>query len=91
MNEIDTVTAEDFLDDGTKIKLTIEINRQTGTAIFDFNGTGQEIYGNLNAPPAVTSSAVIYCLRCLLPDIDIPLNQVRHYLYSLLLSLFALC
>jgi 5-oxoprolinase (ATP-hydrolysing) len=33
------------------------------------------MYGNLNAPPAVTASAVIYCLRCLVPDIDIPLNQ----------------
>lgn len=33
------------------------------------------MYGNLNAPPAVTASAIIYCLRCLLPSIDIPLNQ----------------
>jgi 5-oxoprolinase (ATP-hydrolysing) len=38
-------------------------------------GTGPEIFGNLNAPPAVTASAVIYCLRCLIADIDIPLNQ----------------
>ena len=38
-------------------------------------GTGPELYGNLNAPPAVTASAVIYCLRCLIPDVDIPLNQ----------------
>jgi 5-oxoprolinase (ATP-hydrolysing) len=75
MKEVDKVYAEDFLDDGTKIALAIEINRHDGTAIFDFTGTGHEIYGNLNAPPAVTSSAVIYCLRCLLPDIDIPLNQ----------------
>ena len=42
-----------------------------------FSGTGPEIFGNLNAPPAVTASAVIYCLRCLLADTDIPLNQVR--------------
>ena len=42
-----------------------------------FSGTGHEIFGNLNAPPAVTASAVIYCLRCLLADTDIPLNQVR--------------
>ena len=75
MKEVDTVTAEDFLDDGTPIVLNITINRKLGTALFDFTGTGPEIYGNLNAPPAVTASAVIYCLRCLLPTSDIPLNQ----------------
>lgn len=83
MKEIDQVTAEDFLDDGTKIKLTIEINRQTGGAIFDFTGTGHEIYGNLNAPPAVTASAIIYCLRCLLTEMDIPLNQVFTFILVL--------
>lgn len=70
-------SAEDFLDDGTPIRLAVTIDRRTGSAVFDFAGTGPEIYGNLNAPPAVTASAIIYCLRCLLPDIDIPLNQVR--------------
>jgi 5-oxoprolinase (ATP-hydrolysing) len=30
--------------------------------------------GNLNAPRAVTMSAVIYCLRCLVRR-EIPLNQ----------------
>lgn len=30
--------------------------------------------GNVNAPPAVTYSAIIYCLRCLISE-DIPLNQ----------------
>ena len=29
---------------------------------------------NCNAPPSVTYSAVIYCLRCLV-SLDIPLNQ----------------
>ena len=75
MKEKDSVTAEDFLDDGTPIRLTVHIDRVLGSAIFDFTGTGPEIYGNLNAPPAVTASAIIYCLRCLLPTTDIPLNQ----------------
>jgi N-methylhydantoinase B/oxoprolinase/acetone carboxylase alpha subunit len=75
MAERDTVRAEDFLDDGTPIALAVHIDRRAGTAVFDFAGTGPEIYGNLNAPPAVTASAVIYCLRCLLPTSDIPLNQ----------------
>lgn len=35
---------------------------------------GAQVYGNHNAPPAVTYSAVIYSLRCLVGT-DIPLNQ----------------
>lgn len=34
------------------------------------------MFGNLNAPRAITLSALIYCLRCLVGR-DIPLNQVR--------------
>lgn len=46
--------------------------------MFDFSGTGPEVFGNLNAPRAITLSALIYCLRCLVGR-DIPLNQVcRH-------------
>jgi len=45
-----------------------------GTATFDFEGTGKEVEGNWNCPPAVTYSAVIYCLRCMVKN-DIPLNQ----------------
>lgn len=32
------------------------------------------MYGNCNAPKSITSSAIIYCLRCLVYS-DIPLNQ----------------
>lgn len=46
-----------------------------GSAVFDFSGTGPEVFGNLNAPRAITLSALIYCLRCLVGR-DIPLNQV---------------
>lgn len=35
---------------------------------------GPEVYGNCNAPPAVTTSAIIYSLRCMVGG-DIPLNQ----------------
>ncbi len=48
--------------------------RCDGSATFDFTGTGPEVYGNLNAPPAVAYSAIIYSLRCLVTR-DIPLNQ----------------
>jgi 5-oxoprolinase (ATP-hydrolysing) len=32
------------------------------------------MYGNLNAPEAITNSALLYCLRCLVNE-NIPLNQ----------------
>lgn len=69
-----SVTAEDQLDDGSPIKLTVTIDPDEGSAIFDFEGTGAELYGNLNAPPPVVYSAVVYSLRCLCGT-DIPLNQ----------------
>jgi 5-oxoprolinase (ATP-hydrolysing) len=75
LGERGRVQSVDYLDDGTPICLAIDINRAEGSAVFDFTGTGCEMLGNLNAPPAVTCSAIIYCLRCLLPDSDIPLNQ----------------
>lgn len=51
----------------------MEINEEDGSAVFDFEGTGCEVRGNLNAPTSVAHSAVIYCMRSML-DIDIPLN-----------------
>jgi len=66
--------AIDYMDDGTPIELTIDIDEATGDATFDFTGTGPQVLGNHNAPPAVTYSAVIYSLRSLVGQ-DIPLNQ----------------
>lgn len=60
-----TVTASDRMDDGSEIQLKVEINRTYHTAKFDFTGTSPEVYSNTNAPPAVTYSAIIYVLRCL--------------------------
>ena len=68
------LAAIDYLDDGSPIKLKISIEAETGAATFDFTGTGREMYGNLNAPKAITASAILYCLRCLVQS-DIPLNQ----------------
>lgn len=66
--------AVDHMDDGTPIELTIDIDPATGSACFDFEGTGPQVLGNTNAPPAVTYSAVIYSLRSMVGQ-DIPLNQ----------------
>lgn len=68
------IEEEDYMDDGSVIHLKLTIDPQRGEAIFDFDGTSPEVYGNWNAPEAVTAAAVIYCLRCLV-DVDIPLNQ----------------
>ncbi|RPA79651.1 5-oxoprolinase [Ascobolus immersus RN42] len=68
------LTAEDFMDNGSRIHLKIDIDAEKGEAVFDFEGTGPEMYGNMNAPEAVTYSAIIYCLRCLISE-EIPLNQ----------------
>jgi N-methylhydantoinase B/oxoprolinase/acetone carboxylase alpha subunit len=50
--------ALDYLDDGTPIELNVTIDEEEGSAVFDFEGTGPEIYGNLNAPVSVTYSAI---------------------------------
>ena len=69
--------AVDYMDDGTPvISLTVSINLDEGSAVFDFTGTGpQQQNGNCNAPRAVTLSAIIYCLRCMV-GYDVPMNQV---------------
>ena len=68
------IRAEDFMDDGTRIVLTLTINRRNGSAVFDFSGTGIQVWGNTNAPLAVTKSAILYALRCLIKE-DLPLNH----------------
>ena len=69
-----TVEDEDYMDDGSVIHLKLTIDSDKGEAVFDFSGTSEEVYGNWNAPKAVTAAAVIYSLRCLV-DVDIPINQ----------------
>jgi len=63
----------DYLDDGSPICLQVTIDPVTGGAVFDFEGTGPELRGNLNAPVCVVHAAVIYCLRSMIGE-DIPLN-----------------
>ncbi|MEK6676292.1 MAG: hydantoinase B/oxoprolinase family protein [Planctomycetota bacterium] len=62
---------EDTMDDGTPIRLVIRI--ESDRATFDFTGTGPVSRGNLNANRSIVSSAILYCLRCLINE-DIPLN-----------------
>ncbi|KAI1102515.1 Hydantoinase B/oxoprolinase-domain-containing protein [Jackrogersella minutella] len=66
--------AIDYMDDGTAIQLKVIINEETGGAIFNFEGTGPEAYGNWNAPIAICHSSIIFALRCMV-NMEIPLNQ----------------
>ncbi len=43
----DDLTAIDYMDDGSPIQLKISIDAEKGEAVFDFNGTGPEVYGSL--------------------------------------------
>ncbi|KAG9255120.1 putative 5-oxoprolinase [Emericellopsis atlantica] len=66
--------ALDHMDDGTPIQLTVTIDPDTASAHFDWTGTGEEGYHSFNAPQAITRSATLYVLRCLINQ-DIPLNE----------------
>ncbi|KAL7735709.1 hypothetical protein ACLKA6_019966 [Drosophila palustris] len=68
------LTAQEFMDDGSPITLRVTIDPESGSALCDFTGSGQEVWGNCNAPRAITLSALIYCLRCMVGH-DVPLNQ----------------
>jgi 5-oxoprolinase (ATP-hydrolysing) len=62
------------MDDGSPLRVAITVDHQARTATVDFTGTGAQRDDNFNAPPAVTRSAVLYALRCLVGS-DIPLND----------------
>ena len=64
--------AEQYLDDGTKIKLRTK--NEGEFLCFDFSGTDSLHPKNLNATPAIVHSAVIYFLRLLIKE-DVPLNE----------------
>ncbi|KAK3656315.1 hypothetical protein LTR56_003016 [Elasticomyces elasticus] len=65
--------ATDCMDNGSEMTVAITI-AEDGQGTFDFTGTTCEMLSNMNAPPAITYSALIYTLRLLIGK-DIPLNQ----------------
>ncbi|ORY29319.1 5-oxoprolinase [Naematelia encephala] len=68
--------ASDYMDEGTEIVLEVRIDREEGTATFDWTGTGPQVHGNSNMPPSLTHAAIIYSLRSMInPSIPMPLNQ----------------
>ncbi|HYG65132.1 MAG TPA: hydantoinase B/oxoprolinase family protein, partial [Thermoanaerobaculia bacterium] len=70
--------AAERLDDGSPLAVRIDISPNLSTsaaaARIDFTGSAGVHAGNLNAPPAVLRSAVIYVLRLLIAE-PLPLNE----------------
>jgi len=67
------LSAVDFLDNGAKIKLEVQINPD-GSAIFDFSKSSYELISNQNTPISVVRSAIIYAIRVMLNE-NLPLNE----------------
>ncbi|MBF2755865.1 MAG: hydantoinase B/oxoprolinase family protein, partial [Gammaproteobacteria bacterium AqS3] len=66
--------AEHPMDDGARIAVEVRIAPDGARTAIDFSGTSEQRPGNLNAPQAVTTAAVLYVLRCLVGE-EIPLNS----------------
>jgi 5-oxoprolinase (ATP-hydrolysing) len=62
------------MDNGQRIEVRIEVDRDQRRARIDFSGTSEQSKDNFNAPSAVTRACVLYVLRTLVAD-DIPLND----------------
>ncbi|HAX77502.1 MAG TPA: 5-oxoprolinase, partial [Cyanobacteria bacterium UBA11372] len=62
-----------LLDNGSKIQVSITIDKNNRSAKIDFSGTSPQLESNFNAPGAVCKAAVLYVFRTLVND-DIPLN-----------------
>jgi 5-oxoprolinase (ATP-hydrolysing) len=61
------------MDQGTKIKVQIKVDRNKRELTVDFTGTSPQQPSNFNAPEPVTRAAVLYVFRVMVDD-DIPMN-----------------
>jgi 5-oxoprolinase (ATP-hydrolysing) len=61
------------MDQGTRIKVKITIDKAQLKATVDFTGTSPQQPSNFNAPEPVTRAAVLYVFRVMVDD-DIPMN-----------------
>jgi 5-oxoprolinase (ATP-hydrolysing) len=55
------LSAVDYMDDGSPIKLKVSIDAEKGEAVFDFGGTGPEVYGMF---PTFSSLLVLLRIMC---------------------------
>ena len=63
------------LDNGITIAALIKNEKKNKKLIIDFKETDSQHESNFNAPSAITKACVLYVLRCLIEDKDIPLNE----------------
>ena len=61
------------MDQGTRIKVKITVDKAKREATVDFTGTSPQQASNFNAPEPVTRAAVLYVFRVMVDD-DIPMN-----------------
>ena len=63
---------EDYMDDdgagSTDVPIRVRLRVGGGMVVADFTGTAAQVRGNINCPLSVTAAAVLYALRCLMPD-----------------------
>jgi len=77
-----TYSYADYLDDDgfndKPLKIEVSITVSGNWATIDFSNTDKQVEGCVNAPLAVTHSAVYYAFRCLLPS-TVPANHGTFY------------
>ena len=62
------------MDHGAQVAVSVRINKQARSAIFDFTGTSAQLAANFNAPRAIVRAASLYVVRTLIDD-AIPMND----------------
>ena len=71
-------TASGWLDDdgvgGDPVEIRVTVRKSGESIEIDFAGTGQQIEGGMNVPPAAATSAVLYAVKCTV-DPGTPQNQ----------------
>ena len=74
---IETLKSGSFsyeMDDGSVVKVSISIDKESRSATVDFTGTSMQLKSNFNAPAPVCRAATMYVFRTLVND-DIPMNE----------------
>ena len=66
-----TYSCHDVMDDdglgNTDIPIAVTIHVSDNRVLVDFDGTSDQVRGNINCPISVTAAAVYYCFYCLMP------------------------
>ena len=65
LKEVDTVSAEEYMDDGTPIRLAVTIDRRDGSALLDFEGVLCTL-GMLCCLKQVLGTLGMLCMLCCL-------------------------